>query len=348
MRLLIADTIFPKGHCCLNKHLLEILLRNEKIAEVKLIDYQDYYANHSNKVTSYNVSFLFKSKNAYLNYICQFLNSILIVFLCLRIRYDKVFFFTFDTLSFTLLRLVICKPIYLFHHNNTDHLLNKYKRKIFKTYMNKVNHVVFADFIKDYLVSIGVSANRIFVISHPLPDLSFTSKMQNTNGPNLYIALGHANDENIIHDLIEYEKQKHCLERNNIHLVLRTQNSFNELPLSINIVTGFLAEEHYIDYYRKAKGVLILYPDYFKYRFSGVLLDALVAKKKVIGRNIPIVRYYAQRYPSCCSFFEGVDDLMKKILLDNIALNVNEEVYTSFLSAHSDQVITSQLNEILL
>ena len=204
MRLLIADTIFPKGHCCLNKHLLEILLRNEKIAEVKLIDYQDYYANHSNKVTSYNVSFLFKSKNAYLNYICQFLNSILIVFLCLRIRYDKVFFFTFDTLSFTLLRLVICKPIYLFHHNNTDHLLNKYKRKIFKTYMNKVNHVVFADFIKDYLVSIGVSANRIFVISHPLPDLSFTSKMQNTNGPNMYIALGHANDENIIHDLIEY------------------------------------------------------------------------------------------------------------------------------------------------
>ncbi|MCR6504314.1 hypothetical protein [Bacteroides muris (ex Fokt et al. 2023)] len=214
--------------------------------------------------------------------------------------------------------------------------------------MNKVNHVVFADFIKDYLVSIGVSANRIFVISHPLPDFSFTSKMQNTNGPNMYIALGHANDENIIHDLIEYEKQKHCLERNNIHLVLRTQNSFNELPLSINIVTGFLAEEHYIDYYRKAKGVLILYPDYFKYRFSGVLLDALVAKKKVIGRNIPIVRYYAQRYPSCCSFFEGVDDLMKKILLDNIALNVNEEVYTSFLSAHSDQVITSQLNEILL
>lgn len=58
--------------------------------------------------------------------------------------------------------------------------------------MNKVNHVVFADFIKDYLVSIGVSANRIFVISHPLPDLSFTSKMQNTNGPNMYIALGHA------------------------------------------------------------------------------------------------------------------------------------------------------------
>lgn len=235
----------------MNKHLLEILLQNEKITEVKLIDYQDYYANHSNKVTSYNVSFLFQSKNAYLNYICQFLNSILIVFLCLRMRYDKVLFFTFDTLSFIFLRLVICKPIYLFHHNNTDHLLNKYKRKIFKTYMNKVNHVVFADFIKDYLVSIGVSANRIFVISHPLPVLSFTSKIQNTNGPNIYIALGHANDENIIHDLIEYEKQKHCLERNNIHLVLRTQNSFNELPLSINIVTGFLEEECYIDYYRK-------------------------------------------------------------------------------------------------
>lgn len=30
------------------------------------------------------------------------------------------------------------------------------------------------------------------------------------------------------------------------------------------------------------------------------------------------------------------------------ALNTIIEVYTSFLSAHSDQVITSQLNEILL
>lgn len=79
MRLLIADTIFPKGHCCLNKHLLEILLRNEKIAEVKLIDYQDYYANHSNKVTSYNVSFLLKVKclsKLYLSILKLDINSI--------------------------------------------------------------------------------------------------------------------------------------------------------------------------------------------------------------------------------------------------------------------------------
>lgn len=346
MRILIADTIFPKGHCCLNKHLLEILFKNEKVTEMVIFNYKDYYAIHSNKVINYNVPFLLRSKKAYIDYVCQFFNSLLIAFLSLRIRYDKVIFFTFDTLSFSFLRLIICKPIYLFHHNNTDHLQNKYKLMLFKTYMNKVNHMVFADFIKDYLISIGVNSNRIYVISHPLPAPSL--KGEKVKMSNIYIALGHANDENIICNLIEYEKQKHCLEKNNIRLILRTRNVYDKLPLSINIVTGFLTEEQYRDYYKEAKGVLILYSDYFKYRFSGVLLDALVARKKIIGRDIPIVKYYAQMYPSCCYSFKGIDDLMKKIVIDSTTPNVGEEIYNSFFKAHSDQIIASQLNEILL
>lgn len=303
MKLLIADTIFPRGHHCLNKHLLKILLQNDEITDIKVLNYHDYYVRCSNKMRSYDIAFLFKNKSAYIDYICQFLNSLLLMFRCIGIQYDKVLFFTFDTLSLSFLRLGFFKPIYLFHHNNTDHLLNKYKLKVFKTYMNKVNHIVFADFIKDYLISLGVDSNRIFVVSHPLPTSALVSKeIDIVSEDSVYIALGHANDERIIDNLIEYEKQEHRLEKNNIHLVLRSQKEYDKLPPSIDIVTDFLDEEQYRYYYKVAKGILILYPDCFKYRFSGALLDAFVARKKIIGRNIPIIQHYARKYSSCCIF----------------------------------------------
>lgn len=61
------------------------------------------------------------------------------------------------------------KESYLFHHRNTAELSNKYKRKIFLSYANSVNHIVFTEFIKDYLVNeLHVTASRVFVLPHPL------------------------------------------------------------------------------------------------------------------------------------------------------------------------------------
>ena len=74
MKLLIADTIFPRGHHCLNKHLLKILLQNDEITDIKVLNYHDYYVRCSNKMRSYDIAFLFKNKKS-ATQTCGYCNS---------------------------------------------------------------------------------------------------------------------------------------------------------------------------------------------------------------------------------------------------------------------------------
>lgn len=350
MKLLIADTIFPLGHHLLNEHLLNLLFQNDEISEIKVLNFQNYYANYSEKQRNCNLPFLFKSKKAYLDYLCQFFNSFILIFRCFMVQYDRVIFFTFDTLAFSFLRLGICKPIYLFHHNNTDHLQNKYKRFFFRLYMNHVNHIVFADFIRDYLLSIGVDKSRVYVLPHPLlfseKNVEPNSLKSNIGDIKVYIALGHANDEVLIRELIAYEYQTNSLEKNHVKLIMRSVTPYNKLPESIEIISGYLSQEKYDYYYKVASGVLILYPESFKNRFSGALLDALKARKIVLGRNIRIVRHFHCEFPECCILFNDIPDLISKLFYNSVLFD--DATYEKFLLHYSDDKIKHKLNEILL
>lgn len=348
MKLLIADTKFPKGHLKLNIHLLQLFSQISVIDELKVLNYKSFYnIDKIENVLYYNVPILFFFKNAYLNYISEFVNTLIVLFRCLTIKFDKIIFFTFDTLPFFLLRLGISTPIYLFHHNNTDHLQNRYKRFFFKLYMNKVRHIVFADFIRDYLISIGVNKRLIYILPHPLPaNLMNIHSTLPLNDETVYIALGHTNDEALIRELINYELVTHILERAHVKLIIRSTKEYCNLPPSIELINGFLSSKQYSYYYQIAKGVLILYSRFFINRFSGALLDALCAKKVIIGCNIPVIQYFHNRYPDCCIVFEDVLDLFDK--LSSNSYRFNNDVYDDILFSFSDEKIEARLNEILL
>lgn len=348
MKLLIADTQFPKGHSLLNNRLLMLISQIDEIEEIKVINYKGYYVNDYRKVKYYSIPFLLFCKNfPILNYIFQFVNALIILLKCWNLKYDKILFFTFDTLSFSLFRWGTFTPIFLFHHNNTDHLQNKNKRKLFGLYGNRVFHIVFADFIREYLVGIGVKEELIFALPHPLLFSGMVFKpVLGIDCEKMYVALGHANDEKLIREIVEYEYRTHELEKRNIKLVIRSRQNFVYKPQSIEIVHGFLSEEQYQTYYYSASGILILYSTYFQNRFSGALLDAMCARKIIIGRNIPIVRYFAEEYPKCCFLFENVADLFIK--LSSVSTGFDNCIYEKFINQHSDERIKSCLNEILL
>lgn len=347
MNLLIADTIFPKGHKILNEHIIQLLSQRQD--KIKVINYKKYYKNWSeNNIRNYNLHYLFKCQNPYLDYLCQIVNTVILIFRCFTIRYDSIIFFTFDTIAFAFLHFTFKKPIYIFHHNNTDHLQNKYKLLFFKTYMNHVNHIVFTDFIKDFLINIGVNNDKIHVLSHPLPIKKETTtnyKIKN-NKEHIYIALGHANDEELVQKLINHEINTHELENHKIKIIIRSICEYKNLPHSLQIINYYLSQTEYEYYNQIADGVLILYSASFQYRFSGALLDAFAHKKKIIGRNIPIVNYFKEKYPNNFTVFHGISDLIYKLShLDN---KFDENSYDSFLLSHSGETIKSQLNEILL
>lgn len=348
MKILIADTQFPFGHKMLNSHLLEILSQCEVVNELKVLNFRGYYSSVKyDNVKLYELSVLFSSKNVYINYLYQFLNVFVLFFRCIGLKYDRVIFFTFDTLPFFLLQYLLHKPIYLFHHNNTDHLQNKYKKLFFKCYMNNVNHIVLGDFIKKYLVNIGVNKDRIFILPHTLPYKTVpTQKLSKCKKDNkCFIALGNSNDEELLSEIIDYERVNHLLEINNIKLVLRSQIYRNDLPVSITIISNYLSRQEYEDFYTQCDGVLILYPLSFINRYSGIMFDAFCSRKIVIGRKIPIVQYFAEKYPNSCMLFESVDHLFN-LLCHNYTFD--EKEFHSFVSFHSDGSVKSYFDDILL
>lgn len=349
MKILVADTQYPFGHQNLNNHIIKILSNISDVDMIKVLNYNEYYHKFNDpKISLLKLHYLLFCRNEYLRYILSFINAVILGIRLITIEYDKVVFFTFDTLSFGILRLFIRKPIYIFHHNNTDHLQNKYKYIFFKTYANNVHHILFADFIRTYLLKRGVKDSLLHTIPHPLPitsSHSISDKKETDGSIKRFIALGHGNDESLISAIISYENKKRLLEFNKIELVIRSRQSSRNLPTSIKIISHYLTREEYDSLYTSATGVLILFSSNFKNRYSGTLLDAFYYRKNVIGRDIPIVQLFTQMYPKSCYVFKDEKDLVERLCSK---LDFDENEYNNFLSIHSDNSIQHCLNEILL
>lgn len=348
MRILVADTIFPKGHQKLNEKLISFLSETN---EVIIINNRDYYSISLNKISNikgHKILMIKNSNNFYLNCIIQLVNSIILISRSWFIKYDVVVFFTFDTVIFPFLRIgFLNKKIYVIHHNNTDHLLNTLKLKVFKTYMNKINHIVFLSFIKDFLVKSGVAKSKIHVIKHPItiPPYTVENSYSAVNEKRItFSGLGHANDESLLRDFINYEKKTHILETNNIFVILRSQLMEYDNGKSIKIIKGYLSREAYDKYYQESDGILILYSSFFQNRFSGVVLDSLANSKRVLGTDIPVIRHYSSVYPNCCYVFHSIENLFAQII--EMDFNIPKESYLLFQNDYSDEEIKKELYEI--
>lgn len=347
MKLLIFDTIFPIGHKDLNNKLIGLL---SGISELMVLNKAGYYSgNRPANVKIRTCKLLLPViRNVLVNQCCQLWNFLAGFLTVLPVRYDKVLFFTFDTVGFAIARFLFAgKESYLFHHRNTAELSNKYKRKIFLSYANSVNHIVFTEFIKDYLVNeLHVTASRVFVLPHPLI-LPEEKEPYNSNMEKLFVGLGYANDERMIKEIVQQEAKDHILENRNIRLILRSKEWAYE-GKAIKVIKGHLKREEYDRYFNAANAILLLYPESYKNRFSGAIMDAFIHKKVVIGTNIPIVGYFAAQYPGSCMIVGSTDDLFRKIKnFQSPSVIQLEKERSIFFQRHSDQTVLHKLKQII-
>ena len=251
-------------------------------------------------------------------------------------------FTTFENVSFIFAVLLFKKSKkVVFHHDNVDYLRIKYNRFFFKMYMNKISHFVFADFIKERLIEIGVDEKKVFVIPHPIP--ANETKTSELPDENLFIGLGHASDSRIIKEIIAYENSTKILSQNRVKLTLRS----NEIVFKsevINIINKHLSNKEYNDLYLRAKGVFMFYPKTFEYRFSGAMLDAFRNKKNVIGTNIPIIKYFNKLYPEMCLYFNTIPELFELLITEQ---KDNTDCFNLFLYRHSDILIKNEFERIM-
>lgn len=343
MKLFVHDTVFPIGHKLLNERLLSYL------GEYTLL-----ISNHNNYYDKLQDNWCYIDcalpKNNHSPLIARgltTLGSIAHLQKAKKESFDKVIYFTFDTINFAAERFFLKKKdVYLIHHLNTSELINPKKAKIFQTYSNQVKHIVFGDFIKSFLVeSLAVDENRVLSLPHPI----LLNNNQNTPAANhleannkdqrLWIALGYANDLSLIDEIIKYENKTHLLENNNTKLILRWFKPPLETK-SISILSGHLDASVYNQLYSAASGVLLLYPQTYQYRFSGALMDAMANAKPVIGSSIPVTHEFESEYPSFCSSFTSVPDLFAKLIeKNNSKKDCLQSELQKFYLRHNDNLI---------
>jgi glycosyltransferase involved in cell wall biosynthesis len=357
MRNLVADFRYEKGHTELNRKLIEYL---STLGGVDVIDNPDGYyqkclkdAGISDNIRLIRKYFWNTSKirnttpGKIIKKIIHSINMILQTSDLLKKNYDNVIVFTYDTFAFALGRYFLRRHnVYLFDHGNIDELVNKIKLPLFKTYRNKVNHIVFAEYMKEHLVrEFGVAASRVFVLPHPLNENREIVASRNIEKKDkLFVGVSFSNDEDLVKEIMKYEKKNNILGAHNCRIVLKSKVYSYESE-HLKVFNRYLEREELADLFAEASGILVLYPETYQYRMSGVIMEALSNGIPVVGRRIPIVEHFASSYPHSCTPFANIKELYDLII--NKEFHIDEEEVHKFQADHSDQTITKLLKSIL-
>lgn len=233
--------------------------------------------------------------------------------------------------------------VYVMNHNNIDYMdVSKIGNYLFKLYGTKVNHIVFEEFILEYIYKrYDVSRSMIHVIPHPMNRI-LDKKFVRYD----CVGISNSNDEEWIKAFIAFEKSSKMLINNNLRVILRSKNQYFD-DGALNVINGFLSDEEYYDYICSSKYILILFPKTFRYRMSGTIVDALSNNIPVIGTDIPLIRSYAKKYDNIVYCIDRPEDIMKILIRYKKNVEV-EKQFLDFKKAHSFEVITNLLKKMLL
>lgn len=346
LRVLYLDLFPEKAHKSLNKCL--ILAIKDKffldiITEKKYFSFDDFILESIKEYGHFPLNYL-------ANFMVRLRSIYIILFsfrIILRNSFDRIFIPTFETITFSFFYLLHSqiKEIYILHHLNTDELKSPVKKFFFKFYMNKVNHIVFEQFIKDYLVNdIGVRKELVHTIPHPLRTLTNDS-VQINHGESLCVGISNSNQDILIQEIINYEEKSKSLQNNNVILILKSTN-IEYSNTHLIVFKGFLSREHYEGYLNRCSMILMLHSPNHSYRASGFLFDGLSNRKIAIGNNIKIMQQYSENFPAICKIGNSAAEILD--LITNFKRKYDsEKEFDLFLEQYSSAALANSLNKIL-
>ena len=351
MRIVVAEMLYPEGHIELNKKYIQILT---EIGEVTVVDDGKYFTSMNlDNVTIINVSRTVPSVSKFvkvkkwipflrfdpIDFIAHFINLIRIVFKLRKVEYDRIVFFSArnDALGFAL-PFFKKDSVYVFHHVDLDQIMARPRYiKSFKKYMNRYHHIVLADFIKEGLLDeFEIDENRIKVIYQPLINKESLSNQERLP---IVIGLGRGIDKGMLASLIEYDKSHK--EPLPYKIILR-DSKVDYKGNNLTVDSEYYDRNKYDYYLDNASLCVIFYSVSFNLRYSGVADDALSHGLPVVGNDIRVIRYFAEKYDGCCSILSNITEIFK---LKDIHFSTCQEQFELFRENHSDIQIKSMIKE---
>ena len=231
--------------------------------------------------------------------------------------------------------------IALVHHNTVDLLSEDGKAAAaFAKYRDCVRHFVFENYIREHLITErNVASDRVFVIPHPLIDRRSPTDVKTYD----CVSLGNAGDESFIETFVEKEKNERVFEKAGLRVYFKSKTvEFDDGYLTVK--KGYLSNDEFGALMRSAKRALIFYPETYRYRVSGVAMEAVGYGAKIVANPIELFRHYAEEYPGLIEWVERGEDLLP--LLSNGASG-GEESVERFVCDHSVETVAAILKRVL-
>ncbi|WKV08010.1 hypothetical protein Q2T46_10690 [Thermoanaerobacterium sp. CMT5567-10] len=359
MKILYVDLLSPSGHIGLNKILvktlsnlvdLDIVWRNNYINIDELKDVNDRNIN-----VYYIPEKLYKESVSKISYR---LNNVKIIKWLLRNfdinKYNLVFISSYETISFSMAwpRKLKTRTVIL-NHNNLDELQNKVKYLFFKLIPRHIEHIVFEEYMKDYLKESIKIDNKIWVMHHPISfDKYHDAKRFGLLGKekdkcDIIFAPSGSNDELFIKNLINNQLVYKYLSQTNWRLIIKSKEITYE-DNYLKIFSNYLDYKEYLYYFVNAKYILFPYVQNFNYRISGVLFDAIAFKKKIIASSNKIFKYFLNKYKDLGFIFNNLNEFNSLInILHKDKGIMSKEIINQIYYDYSQDFFTKSLKNII-
>lgn len=350
-KILFCDLLLQKGNRNIDNHMIKILSE----------DHQVYvFADNNFDIMSLkNDSNVYFLENKYddnhgcsLHYykrvlqrtklMAKYIDDINPDIVYISVYHTNLFYFSLPFLKKYLPRIVILE------NYNIDFLSSSIDRFFYNKYKNVVNHMVYEPYFKEYLCrEIGVRPNMVHIVPHIHYSQSLVADLQEPLDE-MYdcVSLSWSIDENVVNDIIEFEKKEHFFEKNNITCFIKSSSHKYESAY-LTVKGGFIEKTVYDNLYKNSKIVLIPFPLSYKYRMSGCVVDSFSQHKAVVSTNFMLAEYYHSKYGKIICPCLDVKSMMESIryYLNNIKIQASD--FMQFELDHGYDAVKKSLYEMI-
>lgn len=302
-KILFVDMESPLGHADVNYFFIKYVLTHFNNCYYMLDS-----DLHKKMVGQYSfaeflpvIYFPFQKKKS-----ASYLSNRLLFFKKLRFIFDflrrndikGVVFLSYDTLSISCFskKLSVYKVI-LMNHDNIARFIRTPLRKLILKRLKDYIHLVYCeadDSSQTIRLLQNLEFNNILQIEHHIDESRKISYKMGYNAESVALyAPSNGNDDNKIISLLN------SLKGNNITVKAKVIESVYHRYLDRyeeNLFFGFITDDVFEKEMNSADFILLLYPDDYTFRTSGMLFDAIAYEKPVITDNRFLFESYLEKY----------------------------------------------------
>lgn len=352
MIIWFIDLLSPKGHKVFNTLTLKSILKlkntnimiigsRNNISKEFNIDYEipNRYFPRTQKTTT----LFFKIKYRFL----EMKKWLWIIKILKKNKPNLIIFSSYETITFAIFSRFIPYKTAIFNHNNIDELKSRLKKIFFKSINKKVIHIVFEDYIRDYLAKELNIKNKIVVLPHivkPQKNINFKIKIPQNNDFLVLFAPSSQNNKTEIHKLI---KNKERLKDKKIRVIAKYDLEITKEEVFIS--KKYFTDSEYNDYMQTCTAVFIPFSKNFNFRISNVINEAISYGKPIISTPNRYTIFLKEKYPSIIYLLER--DILEEIENIRIWINNIKDSYSKdrekFLKDHSEEKFIKAFQELL-